>query len=429
MRRVGTTDPSLDANLAAAALPFDQAEAEALHHYLATRGFAFSAELALGRELVDAVRKDGAALRGFLSELRTLPPAEQQTLIDSLDAWRVAYSHMPHPSPTSSHDFWNTAYRHPLAAVTRPPLWSVIPKAASLRQESGLSWSSAFEQLRAGDQARIDAIYRPVLRQDIETVLAAGKPLPVEEGAALPSGAAGLPDEAAFRRAEAASDILERNPELRYLDASEKNLVRSLAATYHRTVDAFYQGENALLRTLEFTEAAYPNGVKGTIDRFIQTFRFKRSGSIWWTSSEKGYAQITGKSSRSLARTLYGPDFRRTLFWPTAAGRSDVPELASFRIALNQAASGRESIEVMVKDAQGSWHPFLYERQGNTWLPIRELKLPKQTVALPTRETCLRCHATEAGRLSPRPAFLKTPADFHGVGYTDPALIQKLMAY
>lgn len=165
-------------------------------------------------------------------------------------------------------------------------------------------------------------------------------------------------------------------------------------------------------------------------DRFVETGLIHGNfhGQSWWTNSND-FAEITGNTSRSLARQLYGRDLVRKIFWPNNSQDRKIPILDKARIAVAYDTNGIPlSLEMLIKSkTTGKWEPYYFERKADQWA------LQKQIRGEDVEKVCLRCHGVKSGAdslvLSPRPQFLKTAEDFHAVGYKDQKLIEKFLGF
>lgn len=155
-----------------------------------------------------------------------------------------------------------------------------------------------------------------------------------------------------------------------------------------------------------------------------------------WLSSEESLsdgqpiADITGQTSRSLARVLYGDDLIRTLHWPAIyQGPQKTADIDQVRVAVNQNLYGALlSMEMLVQDQRGEWQAYFFERRGSFWL------IQKEMDGKPTSNKCLICHASRGGsislgKMSPLPRQLRTEADFLAVGYKDRELIRRFLQF
>lgn len=226
---------------------------------------------------------------------------------------------------------------------------------------------------------------------------------------------------ALFKAFEAATEFQWRDPASRSLTSSEKIFFERVLSLKEKVFEALYSGPNALLREIFLAENPTFPRVTASLRHFVETERFAKVGSPWWTKNkDNDLASISGSSSKSPFLKKYGPKAERELFWMMGPSGLDLNKI---RIALNKDENGApRSLEVLVQDKDG-WHPFLFERMSQTWVPVRSIKGEAVT------ETCIQCHVGENGLFSPRPSFLKTTNDFKAVGYKNDDLINELMKF
>jgi hypothetical protein len=195
--------------------------------------------------------------------------------------------------------------------------------------------------------------------------------------------------------------------------------------------DQLYSGHNGKSREIMVSELT-EYGTTKSVDWFIRHGRYRNLNNPWWKSSD-GLANISSTTSKSPLLKACGENSGRDIFWLKG---KDGLDLDNVRIAVNWKAEQLknvndrvpkipQTVEVIAKDKNGNWEPFLYS-SNEQWKPLA----PQRSVnGVPVRDYCIRCHVDTRGNFSPRPSFLKNENDFKGVGYTDPSLIRKLMAY
>ena len=266
---------------------------------------------------------------------------------------------------------------------------------------------------------------RAFFRAELQTLDATN--VVVNQNGVIPLNENGVPHEASFLECQKAYNFFEHYPELEWFNPEEKATIRNLAQVYARTLEVAYSDRNALLEQITLKEN-YRDGLdrSGNVRSFIDTNRFY--ASPWWTSTAyQGLATITGETSKSPLRKLYGEKSSRTIFWPSSRpwfSDKAKPNLDKVRLAINKDESGAQrSLELFVKANDGNWQPFFLLRMGDTWVPARKF------LGEDVKQSCSKCHASSNGSLSPRPRFLKTAEDFRAVGYKDAALIRGLMRF
>jgi hypothetical protein len=405
----------------------DAALLVARNRYIHSRGFSWTvSDGTLAAYIVESL--EGARVKPgptatFLEDLKKIPADWQQRVIDEMVSDRVigGFEQREEIPP-----FVGEGPRDYIQGVVTPPLWRIVADVQKKMVELNTDPLTAILQVKSIHKLDIDRVLRSALRERLDEV-ATSRDLKITAKGVIESDESGMPDAHSLKVAEDAYGISRRNPDYRYMTATEKETVQHLAAVYQKTLEGFFTGDNAKLRELTYTEVnAMPRS--GTIDSFIQDHKYT-AGSIWWVDGDPKFAQITEKTSRGLPRQLYaGQKFKRSVFWPTDKGERGVPDVGTFRVATNKLENGKESLEVFFKDSNGIWQPFFYEKSGGTWVPLQKIRMPAGNY-VPVREACSSCHMGAGGNFSPRPRMLKTEQDFRNVGYTDGGLIHQLQRF
>lgn len=143
----------------------------------------------------------------------------------------------------------------------------------------------------------------------------------------------------------------------------------------------------------------------GTADEMVRRNAFRDDAlyqgnrELWWdevtllgTESKSPLAQVYGEAAGGANRV------RRTVYWPrrqieataTQLSRRDVA-LDSYRLVVNQAqdSSGAwrdKSLEMIVRNPDGTYSPMFYVKQGDEWVPSRTFK------GEPIERACIGCH-------------------------------------
>lgn len=377
------------------------------------------------QSLRETLQKGSESTNALMAELQKYPLEQQQKMIDEIGTMsQINEGGVPaylKQFPDKEHE-WNPGIK----PISRAPMWAIADEV----KKTGGDLESALAATKSKFQEQVDRIYRPALRERVESV-ASATDLKLKDGL-VEKDRSGSPDPKTFKIAEDAFGILRRNPELKYLSEQEKAAVQKLAQVYEKTVDSFYTGANAKLRTLNFSENPKFNSMSGSIDAFVKQERYRNIGAPWWThSQDEGMTEITDKTSKALPHELYpGQQFLRKIFWLTRKGSEKEPDLDTIRLARTTLADGREGVEVLFHDpASGNWLPFFYEKMGGTWVPQQAVpKFGEPNTYVSVQERCMDCH-NRGGKLSPRPLQLSKSEDFHAVGYKDESLISKLLSF
>jgi hypothetical protein len=252
--------------------------------------------------------------------------------------------------------------------------------------------------------------------------------LKIDSSNVVELSADGIPDLTTWIAAKTAVDVEIINPSFLGMPKEEKALAEKLIAAYENTRKIIYSGRNKLLLNMTYIEPWYPvGGVQNEnnrirpLDSIVNQRRYLLEP--WWMDSQKsGFTKITNKTSGGAFANPNGPPTTRTIFWSTIAiGK---PLFDQIRIAVTKNAAGEEtSLELMSRNVDGRWEPFLYTNVGGEWIP------QARVAGVPVRQFCMECHVDRFGEVSPRPKFLKSEEAFIARGYLDHAQIRTLMSY
>jgi hypothetical protein len=321
--------------------------------------------------------------------------------------------------------------------IADPPVevakWDVIYKQVSEKLDFMMGdLEATVQRVESEHSTNVAGLRRKQLGVDLQ----AAKPIRLGED--------GIPDKEGWEAARAVLRLQKSNPTFNGLSDAEKEKANELIRSYEKVSNGLYEGRNRLLQEIQYSEPDTIGGnMSGSIDHFIRGDalstqpRFTRSA--WWANSEPVgkvfgknstvFTHITGKTTKSLLRELYGENSSREIYWPKAGpdvGESSTAQVDKFRVAVNRDSSRADrSLEVFARDASGKWQPFYYVKVGDDWVPAKSIH------GVPVEKVCIRCHKSERAEneFSPRPFFLKEAGDFHAVGYQSDALIQELMKY
>lgn len=134
-------------------------------------------------------------------------------------------------------------------------------------------------------------------------------------------------------------------------------------------------------------------------DAFRDDALYQGNRELWWEETT-----LLGSESRSPLAQIYGQAaggsdrVRRTVYWPKRQIEATASQLSrrdtaldSYRVVVNQAqdASGvwaDKSLEMIVRNADGSYSPMFYVRRGDEWVPSRTFQ------GVPVERACISCH-------------------------------------
>ena len=228
----------------------------------------------------------------------------------------------------------------------------------------------------------------------------------------------------------AAKELLGSPNFLSRLKPEDREKAERFARAFDATVEGLYTGHNRLLREIHLREklnqSAESAPKEGSIDFIITSRRFA-VGFPWWQDS-LSVASI-GPRSRSFLKVLSpGENVSRKIFW-LVHPRAKKPGVLLDEVRVAENLGGKGSIELFIKDRQGAWQPFLYEKvvapdHSSRLYPVQTLTLRNTTK--PVKAICAGCHETK-GVFSPRPIQMKTAEDFRIEGYHDETIIRALM--
>lgn len=150
-----------------------------------------------------------------------------------------------------------------------------------------------------------------------------------------------------------------------------------------------------------------------------------------WTSSVKlGLGEVTAAKSRSPLHFLHGDKAKREIFW----WMMDEPGFQDLRVARNKVDGRVVSMEALMRNADGSYTPALYDVEEGILKRVR--KVGNES----TEKFCIRCHTGLAQGLT-TPFFMKDleafkkeynlPEDYHFNPYVDDSvasILKKLLA-
>lgn len=241
-----------------------------------------------------------------------------------------------------------------------------------------------------------------------------------------------------FAAIEAAYLIELYRPSLDIFTSTDSAKIRRLSVTYQKTTSQMYSGDNRRLRELSvFTlgNCLYQGSciVDRPLDDFILNDFAKSNGfhpNDWFGGRD--FSNITGHTSKSPLRSLYGVNARREVFWPWHRINEPQTDLNSTRVSVIYDENNEPKlIEVIARDylsadaesKNDGWLPFVYEKKWGRWLPVTEIN------NVPVKKFCISCHSTSDNRFSPYPSNLKTAEDFLDVGYLDKKQIELFLEF
>jgi hypothetical protein len=232
--------------------------------------------------------------------------------------------------------------------------------------------------------------------------------------------------EAAVRAKAAALAILDN---VYHQEVFQHDLERAkwIKEVFDATIDDLYQDSHTqLLKVITFRELTGYKDDNKNIVKFVRKKRYM--ATAWWRSSSQDAVIVTSGThpSRSLLKSMVGEGGFRRIYWPVVghSAHGNV-SLNLIRIAVNYLSSGEpHSLETIVKDINGNWQPFFFERIGGEWYPVS--KIVENRKETEVSELCMRCHL-QANRFSPRPRQMRDFEDFELEGYFNQTLINQLL--
>ena len=269
----------------------------------------------------------------------------------------------------------------------------------------------------------------------------------------------GFPHRATYEAAVLARRLSSND--LQRITRSQQDLVNRLRGALTITNQKIFGGENEKLLTTKFSENITPSAANQTLYEYLTSKRYEVIN--WWMrmdeneTGQRNYKgdrikppSITINSSKSSILKKQAGGYGSFIFWPIGGRRSEkyydskgswrdekhiIADLQGPHIRVNVDKDGKEqSIELIARTAapiqrtwygkkieSTEWSAFMFEKIGDVWVPrINELNQDKTT-------RCLSCHFASDGRLSPKPAMLKSVEDFIEVGYRDRMVIEEYL--
>ena len=188
---------------------------------------------------------------------------------------------------------------------------------------------------------------------------------------------------------------MQIDPELRGLDFEQRAYARVAATAYLK--------ESGLLpENFKFNPMENPAGAKfqldsrGGFDIYLQLQRFANPDRndvrdyetgvmkqwTWWLST----TDIPAAQSRSPLRLLHGQEATRMIHWLDVNPSRGVPDFEQVRIAQNMIGGRTVSFEVLLRQADGSWKPLMFQVEENHLIPVQRVNGEER------KQFCLRCH-------------------------------------
>jgi len=235
--------------------------------------------------------------------------------------------------------------------------------------------------------------------------------------------AAGIPDAKSFSLARKLEDI----EGYRYfLPPDELSVVdRMVAAKKVAYEHAWASPHYANLQTIRYTEAALFGFENRPIRDYVEEQRWHNPK--WWRkfSVYNEAARITGNTSRSPLKRLYGANSERMISWPAQPGFVDsLPDLSRLRFAENVVDGQSKSLEVLASDGPGgAVKGYFFVNLGGQLVPSTMFDGHK------IGESCIRCHhsAANSSVMTFNPVFLNSAEAFRAVGYRNDRVIEELL--
>ena len=237
--------------------------------------------------------------------------------------------------------------------------------------------------------------------------------------------AKGIPDEYSYGIARRLEKTLSR---FWLLEAEERSIISRILNAKRTALEQAYSYDHFRdLGEIRYSEKIAGGFINKTVREFVAKGRFR--DGVWWgkfNDFQSRDAKITGDTSRSPLKRLYGPNSSRMISWPKENkkdGGRMTPDLGRIRAAENFQDGVSKSVEILANARAGEAPKgyFFINVEGEL-VPARKFQGER------IEKACGRCHCeSPGGRMAFTPHMLKVREDFKRVGYDGDVVIDKLI--